>query len=240
MVDMIGNNIYLITDYVAGESVSTVHVDQEQNLSDKPVTVVNNSSTRRASTTEKLPLQRALARTGFYWSTQKKNLIQRKLPAGVRYVSVWIMEDRVGVGIFKEVDAKGNIIMYSFKSQNGQFVYGTDHVLGDIYDYTIKAASPVEKTEVTEELIGEGVCWQGKLKRFEDLTFRRKKGQSYFYLTSTWRVKQAFENSADNDYRRYKSGNYFLTKEEAVAFKANLQLFRQRQILGAQDFFDEV
>lgn len=224
--------IYLASDYIAGKVFSKIHIDSSEELKTDPIELVKDSSFQKADHKQKLALQRVLAKNKLAWNPLKKNLAERIVPDKNPFVSLWMIEDKMGLGIFKEIDKDGNIILYCYCDNKNSVKYSLDYILGPSLDYTIKMASLQERAILVQELAGVDIYWHSNLKRFEPLNLRKKKGETYFYLGSNWKVYSAVESESESDYQRYKCGNYFHIREQAADFKSEIVLIRRNYLLG--------
>jgi hypothetical protein len=155
-------------------------------------------------------------------------------PKANPFISLWQVDHKIGLGIFREIDSNGDITLYCYlDEQKRQFEYKHYYTPGPVSDFTIKIATNIEKSIIIEELNGVNLHWQGKLKRFEPIDLRKVPGKKYYYMSSCGRIKIATEEGRDVDNRRFKIGNYFHCAEGVEEFKRHLILTRNDHLIGA-------
>jgi hypothetical protein len=224
--------VCLITGFVGGESVSEARLTSSGALSTEPVVVSRDSGGRKSSVQEKKALQRAMNGAGLIWNPYRKRLRPNIRTQKKHYVTLWVIDEPVGMGIYKEIDADGNIVLYCYTDRKGSLDFGGNYVFGPAADYAVREAGTAERFEITEQLNKLQLYWHGRLKRFEPLNLRRPSGSTYYYIESGGRVMSSVENGRNVDMNRFKFGNYFHTKEEAEAFKRHIVLQRSDLLVG--------
>lgn len=76
-------------------------------------------------------------------------------------------------------------------------------------------ASESEKQELFDKLKEQGLKWNPETKQLENIYWRAKKNETYYYITDLLTVDLCTELNGWADNKRYKTGNYFQTKREA-------------------------
>ena len=228
-------SVYLITGYAGGASVSGAHLDSSGLFSPEPVEVDRSPESRASSDDEKKALQRAMNKADLTWNPFRGGLMSGCREEKKHCISVWVLGEKVGKGIYREVDKDGNLVMYCFSRGEDHLELGNRFVLGPADDYAIREASKEDRSAIVEELNSAGMCWHGKLKRMEPLRLRRPSGGRYYYIASCGRVSLSVERKRTLDENRFRYGNYFLSKEEAEAFKRHLILARNSLLIGKLD-----
>lgn len=235
-----GGEVYLISDYIGGETVSRAWLSASGEFSDKPVAVKWDSSHRKVDTAGKQPLQRAMSAAHVTWNPFRNKLMAYGDTEEKKYyVTMWVVDEKVGTGIFKEVDSDGNLVLYCFSEGEDHIELDNHYVFGPASDYSIRAARIAERSSVIQGLNSTGMCWNGRLKRLEPMNLRRKKGEAYFYVDSLGRTKKTIEQHRLSDETHYRIGNYFHLKEDAEFFKNRMVVQRNEILLGKLSPDDE-
>ncbi len=230
--------IYLITDFEAGESVSGAYLNPVGKLCTGPVPVPVINGRRKSTGQEKTELQRAMNKAGFIWSPFKKKLMASTPPDKNYFITIWVIADLVGMGIFKEVDKNGDLVLYCYTDGGSELKYKEPFVMGPIIDYAIREAGPRERSDIIRKLHNVNLLWHGKLKRFEPLNLRRRPGDVYFYVNSRGRVVTSKESGRRVDDERFNFGNYFHSPNEAVIFRNQTAILRNDHLIGKLSLHD--
>jgi hypothetical protein len=233
-----GNTVYLITDFLAGESVSGAHLTPSGEFSTEKIPLPVSKSNRKGSAQEKKRLQRAMNAQGLTWNPFKQSMISNDRPEKNYYITIWVINDKVGAGIFKDVDENGDLILYCYWDGKGKLIMDSHYVFGPLLDYAIREARTSDRSEIIKELHSANVVWHGRLKRFEPLNLRRKTSGRYYYIASSGRIVSSFEKGNATDGKRFAVGNYFHTPEEAEEFKRQIVLMRNDQFVGKLHYQD--
>ncbi len=230
--------IYLITDFVAGESVSGAYVNHigEFCVDPKPLPVAE--AHKKGSGEERLELQRAMNKSGYIWNPYKKAVMPHIQPDNNDYITLWVLADLVGMGIYKEVNENGDLVLYCFADNKGNLKIDDHFVLGPAIDYAVRGARPTDRSDIIEKLHHANLYWHGKLKRFEPLNLRQRPGGEYYYINSAGRIRSTVETGRSIDHDRYKFGNYFRTLKDADLFKKKMVHFRNEQLTGKLSLHD--
>ena len=78
-----------------------------------------------------------------------------------------------------------------------------------------RLATEEEKQLLFDKMKEQGLRWNAEEKRVENIRWRAKKGKEYYYVGNQGSVMIDIEGDYCIDEKRYKSGNYFRTKEQA-------------------------
>lgn len=178
---------------------------------------------RNANHEEIIDLQRFLNRKKLGWNKRRNVLFtQDYTPKENHQVRLSILGKKMGLGVFKEIDDEGRIIMYCVKMEGEKARYSLHEVIGPAEDYQINQISTYEREILTEELKKSGVVWNGHLKRIDRVCTRVDKGELYYYLNDLFEVIPKSDEYQSRDTKRWRAGNYFTQKEEAEAIREKL------------------
>lgn len=82
-------------------------------------------------------------------------------------------------------------------------------------NYTWRYATEEEKQLLFDKMKEQGLKWNDEEKRVENIRWRAKYDEKYYYVSTEGIVLEDKEGGHIIDDNRYKFGNYFRTKEQA-------------------------
>lgn len=169
---------------------------------------------RPASQGEKRVLQRLLNGSRLLWDMRqcrlkKNDYIPRK---GARVQLSTLGEDVI-IGVFKEIDAGGHIVMYCMMHPGERPVYSMHEVAGVAADFQIQPVGSTARVKFDRALAAEGVVWNGHLRNVEVAGNRPSRGQVYYYLDEYLEIRKARDAYKPRDRKRRAAGNYFVSPE---------------------------
>lgn len=169
---------------------------------------------RPASREEKRVLQRLLNSRRLLWDMRqcrlkKNDYIPRK---GAR-VQLSTLGEEVVIGVFKEIDAGGRIVMYCMTRPGERPVYSMHEVAGAAEDFQVQPVGSTARVKFDRALAAEGVLWNGHLRSVEVTGSRPERGQLYYYLDEYLDIREARDAYKPRDRKRRAAGNYFVSRE---------------------------
>lgn len=167
-------------------------------------------------------ISQELARAGFEWSHQYNRIVEKQKPSNGNYVRVACLDGSKGLGVFNKIK-DGEVYMYCIKFSDQQIRYSMHEVIGRYDEVFFDIANNVDKKILQQELNDAGKLWNPYLKRIEPLNLRSEKGHKYFFLNDRLYVVQVHESLSNIDSKRFASGNYFRTSEEATEALAEIR-----------------
>lgn len=135
--------------------------------------------------------------------TQTARNTQRECPVQTAY---WVRKSDYGV--FREIDAKGRIVMYCMKLEDGPVRYSLREVVGPAEDYQLEPINVGQREELAKELEKAGVLWNGFYKRIEPVNYLAPAGKGYYYLDEFWEVCRTIEQGKTKGAKYFNNGNY--------------------------------
>lgn len=110
--------------------------------------------------------------------------------------------------IFKEKEKDGSRYFYSH--------YNTDRSSNKGWNSAaFRHATEEEKQLLFDKMKEQGLKWNDEEKRVENIRWRAKYDEKYYYVSTEGIVLEDKEGGHIIDDNRYKFGNYFRTKEQA-------------------------
>ena len=179
-------------------------------------TEIPNSSFRKAGKSEMLKLQRELNKKKLSWNKFNSKLTESMYPSNNLQLRVSLLGERVAIGVFREINDKGKIIMYCMKENNKPVRYSLHEEVGDVSDFQLEPINNQERKILAEELENAGKVWNGHAKRIEPVNLRVDKGQIYYYIDDFWDIIATPDNYRPRDRKRLRCGNYFRNNEDAL------------------------
>lgn len=178
---------------------------------------------RKATSDEMTGLQRLLNRKGLGWNRRQNSLYKQDyVPKENHQVRLSVLGNKMGLGVFKEIDADGKLVMYCVKMAGEAPRYSLHEVIGPAEDYQLNQISTYERDILTEELKKSGISWNGHLKRLEPVCLRADKGNVYHYLNDLFEIVTKPDDYQSRDTKRWRAGNYFTQLEEIEAVREKL------------------
>jgi hypothetical protein len=198
-------------------------------------TKIETNAYREASIEEKIRLQRELNKRDLLWNSRYSRLLGASAPLENIYLRVSLLGERVAVGVFREINDRGEIVMYCMKENGKPVRYSLYEVAGKQSDYQLEPVSAQEREMLSGELEKTGKLWNGHAKRIEPLDFRLEKGEVYFCIDDTLGIRGVVEKNVPKDLKRWRSGNYYRERKEAEVMVALIEETRKKQLIDCAD-----
>jgi len=189
---------------------------------------------RRANGEEILRLQRELNARKLSWNSFKNAVIESFSPVNNLQVRLSRLGKRMGIGVFREINEKGEIVMYCLKETDKPVSYSLCEVIGPASDYQFEAINSIERKKLISWLEAEGKLWNGHAKRIEPVFFRVEKGAGYFYVSDYLEVIATTDHYKPKDRKRLIAGNYFRTRDEAEIMRSGFVDKRNQLLIHYQ------
>ena len=151
--------IYLVTGFESGESISGAYLNHYGEFIADPVALPVARSHKKGTDEDKIELQRAMNKAGYIWNPYKKTLTPNALPDMNDYITLWVLAEQVGMGIYKEVDDNGDLVLYCYADAKGNLKLDDHYILGPVIDYAVRLARPIDRSEVIGKLHDINLCW---------------------------------------------------------------------------------
>lgn len=181
------------------------------------------TSLRLAKEEEVLQLQRAFNENGFAWNGWRSKVKQREEPVENVQYQISVLGQKVGYGVFREIDAEDRIVMYCVKPEGQPVRYSLREVIGPVSDYQLEKINVCQRENLSEELSKAGMFWNGFFKRMEPIGYQLAPGLSYYYLNEFWEICRAPEQGKAKSLKYYNHGNYFRERKEIETLRMYLQ-----------------
>jgi hypothetical protein len=198
-------------------------------------TKIETTAYRKASFEEKVRLQRELNNRGLLWNNRNSRLLGASAPLENIYLRVSLLGERIAIGVFREINDRGETVMYCMKENGKPVRYSLYEAAGNRSDYQLEPVSAQERKMLSDELEKAGKLWNGYAKRIEPLDFRLEKGQVYFCIDDTLGIRGIREKNAPKDRKRWQSGNYYRDRKEAEAMVALIEETRKKQLIDSDN-----
>lgn len=201
----------------------SVSLDKEGHLLQEPINW-ELENCREATKKERLRLQHKLNELQLGWNRRRHALFESDYTLkNNQQIRLSILGQKMGLGVFKEVDENGQLVMYCVKMENQPARYSMHEVVGPMRDYQIEPISTYERRIFSEELKTYGVAWNGHLKTIDYVRVRVATGETYYYLSDLFEVAPCVDKYRSRDTKRWKAGNYFTRRDCAERFQQKLQ-----------------
>lgn len=188
--------------------------------------------TFRSATEEEMSrMQKLLYEAGFAWNKKFGKLGDRFIPTENSLIRISLLTKRVGIGVFKEIDADGNIVMYCIKMEDEPLRYSLCENVGKATGYQIDMINNAERRILKHEFAKEGKVWNGHEKRVEPIDFRVAPGKPYYYIDNYLEIVSTNDYHKPKDLRRFWCGNYYTCREEAEEILQQTISTRKMQLL---------
>lgn len=200
-----------------------VSLDRAGHLLQEPI-ILKREDCREAAKIEKLWLQHKLNDMRLGWNRRKLAIFKSDyILKDNQQVRLSLLGEKIGLGVFKQVDESGQLVMYCVKMKNQPARYSKHEVVGPVKDFQIEPISTYERRIFSEELKKCGVSWNGHLKTIDYAQIRVEAGGTYYYLNDLFEVAPCVDEYRLRDTKRWKAGNYFTRKDSAERFRQKLQ-----------------
>lgn len=191
----------------------------------------HKSAFRSATDEEMIRMQKRLYEAGLSWNKKFGNLAGRFMPMDNAWIRISLLTKKIGIGVFKEIDAVGNIIMYCVKIEDEPLRYSLCENIGKATDYQIDMVNNAERRILKMEFAKVGKLWNGHEKRVEPIDFRVAPGKAYYYIDNYLEIVKTHDNRKPKDLRRFWCGNYYTCREEAEEILQQTISTRKMQLL---------
>jgi hypothetical protein len=193
---------------------------------------IENTAYRQANTEEKVRLQRALNKKKVTWNNSNSKLLDAVKLLENLQLRVSLLGERVAIGVFREINNKGEIVMYCVKENDKPVRYNLSEVVGNSMDYQLEPVSAQERKTLALELEKAGKIWNGHAKRIEPVNFRAGKGVVYYYIDDFMEIVATADKEKPKDLKRFRSGNYFRDRNEAKDMLDLINGYRKEQLVN--------
>ena len=199
VVNLVGQGISGIVETVGVNQSVCLYVSIRGDELDVASGCFDYTSLEIADKETVLRLQRALYREGLVWNRWRNRLRPRETPKENVQYQISVLGQKIGYGVFREIDAKGRIVMYCMKLEDGPVRYSLREVVGP--------------AELAKELGKAGVLWNGFYKRIEPVNYLAPAGKGYYYLDEFWEVCRTIEQGKTKGAKYFNNGNYSRYRE---------------------------
>lgn len=151
---------------------------------------------------QKIAVQRLLNKRHLVWDRRKGALSESMyIPKDGQQVKVSLLDGHVILGAFKEIDRKGNLVLYCLMEEDGTLRHSLHEEIGVAENWQITPIGTSARSRFADALHREGIVWNGRLKRLEPLEIRINRGGKYYYLNDVLK----FVNAGTAAYRQTES-----------------------------------
>lgn len=223
-----------IVERVGYNSIVTgVSLSPSGKLDTAPVELIEPHRTtfRSATEEEMVRMQETLYEAGLSWNKKFGKLGDRFIPTENSLIRISLLTKRIGIGVFKKIDAGGNIIMYCIKMEDEPLRYSLCENIGKATGYQIDMINNAERRILKNEFAKVGKVWNGHEKRVEPINFRVAPGKAYYYIDNYLEIVKTSDNRRPKDLRRFWCGNYYTCHEEAKEILQQTISTRKAQLL---------
>lgn len=196
--------------------------------------IPNSTSFRKANKSEMVKLQRELNKKELYWNKFNNKLTESIHPANNLQLRISLLGERLAIGVLREINEKGEIIMYCMKENDKPVRDSLYEVVGKVSDYQLEPINNQERKMLADELEKAGKIWNGHAKRIEPVNFRVEKGEIYYYIDDFWDIVAAPDNYRPKDKKRMRCGNYFSNRDAAEKILALMTEERNQQLVNIE------
>ena len=201
---------------VSGECISVpVRVTADKQLFTDDV-IMPLKDCREADTEQKIAVQRLLNKRHLVWDRRKGALSESMyIPKDGQQVKVSLLDGHVILGAFKEIDRKGNLVLYCLMEEDGTLRHSLHEEIGVAENWQITPIGTSARSRFADALHREGIVWNGRLKRLEPLEMHINRGGKYYYLNDVLEICECRDSSRPSDRKRLECGNYFRERKDA-------------------------
>ena len=187
---------------------------------------------RYATDDEILAIHQTLAQKGFTWNIWRNVFVRRILfPRPYMFVKFHsYINENCGVGIFKEINQDGELVMYCVTSNKGKARYSLCEKIGPAHMYQLAQGNRTDMYNLKTALEEVGRTWNSHYNRIEPLEFNIDYGETYYYINEGGEILKAKKNDSTAYRKRLAFGNHFIHIEHAEKFKANILENRNLQL----------
>lgn len=213
IVTLVGRDISGIVETVGVNQTVCLYISISGDVLNTTCGCFDYTSLEVADKDTVLRLQRALHREGLVWNRWRHKLKSREIPKENIQYQISVLGRKIGYGVFREIDAKGQIVMYCIQPEYGPVRYSLREVVGPKEDYQLEPINVSQREELAKELKKAGVLWNGFSKRIEPVGYPVSEGKGYYYLNEFWEVCKTIENGKSKGAKYFNSGNYSRHRE---------------------------
>lgn len=213
------SEIGIVSNIAEGCAAMAVRCTAEGKLCDEEV-VVYLKDCRLAAQEERRALQHLLNDQRMLWDMRhcrlKKNTY---VPQNGARVQLSTLDGEVIIGVFKEIDDEGRIVMYCMMQPGKRPAYSMHEVAGKAGDFQIQPVGSTARMKLDRALADEGIVWNGHLRCMETVGKRQLRGQVYYYLNELYEICEVRDTYKLRDRKRMAVGNHFTTREAAESVR---------------------
>lgn len=192
---------------------ATLNTDNFLNVENKRIDFDGTYNEPTSSDLQRL--QCSIFRNGLCWNGKYKELVAIKIPKDNTQVRITIVGRRVGIGVFKEINSAGEIVMYCVKMDDEEKVrYSMHEIVGPLSNFQLDTIFPAERKELADEFSYLNLIWNGHYKRVEPLKYK-KRLKHYYFINSNFKVESSQDNDNTSDKKRHNRTNYFRKRSQA-------------------------
>lgn len=187
---------------------------------------MNYEDCRLATFEEKVRLQQALNRRHLLWNAYRRRIEPAEFtPKCGEYVRVSILGEDIIAGVFKRVDARGQIEMFCQLHKDGTLGYSQYETVGPATDYQFQRIGSQARINLADALAKCSVMWNSRRNCLEyvDSPISESRRRTYFYINEQMAICEVQDTGRIRDTKRIEVGNYFLTREKAEAVRQCFQ-----------------
>lgn len=190
------------------------------------------TSFQKTGKKDTIRLQREFNRNNLSWSQYRNEICESIRPQNNLQLRISLLGEKLGMGVFKEINEKGEIVMYCIKEHDAPVRYCLHEAIGPAEDFQLEPMNNADRKKLAVELEKEGKVWNGHAKRIEPNDFRATLGSTYHYIDDYLEIRTAIDNYKPKDHKRFRCGNYFrcLTNAEdilkLIIETRNIQLYQ--------------
>lgn len=198
--------------------------------------VMHLKDCRPAEPEEKRALQRLLNEHCLLWDMRRCRLRKNDyVPQAGARVQLSTLGEEVVIGVFREIDTAGRVVMYCMMRPGQRPAYSTHEVAGAASDVQIQPVGSTARMKLDRALAAEGVVWNGHLHSVEVAGNRLSREQVYYYLNELFEICEVRDAYKPRDRKRLAAGNYFATREAAESMQECLtSILRMRHKAEAE------
>lgn len=178
-----------------------------------------------AENNHKIILQREFNKKYLSWNKHKSIILDNIVLTENLQVRVSVLGEKVGLGVFREIDDNGSVVMYVYYQFGANVKYSLYEVIGKVEDFQFDYINLAERRILNEELEKSGKTWNGFSGRVEPKYYRVEKGKKYYYFNNYLRLREIIENDKPKDLEHSRSGNYFRSFDEGIKLLDKIHLY---------------
>lgn len=219
IVNRMTSEIGVVGNIADGCAAVPVRRTAEGTLCDEEVVMLLKDC-RPAVSAEKRALQRLLNEHRLLWDMRRCRLRRNDyVPQEGARVQLSTLGEEVVIGVFKEIDAEGRVVMYCMMHPGERPLYSAHEVAGAASDVQIQPVGSTARMKLDRALAAEGVIWNGHLRSVEIAGSRLLREQVYYYLNEFFEICEVRDAYKPRDRKRMAAGNYFATREAAESMQ---------------------